>query len=235
MRWADFPDAAFPVRWVRARLFARRRSQLPPTSSQSPTSSSPRANRCRWLRTLKAQGFEAVIYLAPPTVDDAVRDEHAIVAGQGLAFVNIPIDFARPSEQDFELFAAVMRGPREAQGARALPDQPARVVAHVPLSHDCVARGSGARPTKQSRACGSRTTSGAAISSRNCAVTASPSSRTSGVAKSLPITDAMRVLRCRCHFAAIDLPALASRRKLVHGDSCENGWAPAAGPRAPDA
>ena len=63
-----------------------------------------------WLRTLKAQGFEAVIYLAPPTVEDAVRDEHAIVAGQGLAFVNIPIDFGRPSEQDYELFAAVMRG-----------------------------------------------------------------------------------------------------------------------------
>src|SRR5688500_10553753 len=43
----------------------------------------------RWLRTPKAQGFEAVIYLAPPTVDDAVRDEHTIVAGQGLAFVYI--------------------------------------------------------------------------------------------------------------------------------------------------
>jgi hypothetical protein len=33
-----------------------------------------------------AQGFEAVIYLAPPTVSDAVRDEAIIVGKQGLVF-----------------------------------------------------------------------------------------------------------------------------------------------------
>jgi protein tyrosine phosphatase (PTP) superfamily phosphohydrolase (DUF442 family) len=63
-----------------------------------------------WLRTLKAQGFGAVVYLAPPTVPDAVRDEASIVASQGLAFINIPIDFERPDERDYELFAAVLRG-----------------------------------------------------------------------------------------------------------------------------
>jgi len=61
------------------------------------------------LGTLKARGFEAVIYLAPPTVHDAVRDEQLIVTRQGLTYVNIPIRFERPTDADFEAFAAAMQ------------------------------------------------------------------------------------------------------------------------------
>jgi protein tyrosine phosphatase (PTP) superfamily phosphohydrolase (DUF442 family) len=61
------------------------------------------------LAGLKGQGFEAVIYLAPPTVMDAVRDEHLIVARQGLTFVNIPVQFDNPTEADFEAFASVLQ------------------------------------------------------------------------------------------------------------------------------
>ena len=53
---------------------------------------------------LAAEGFEAVIYLAPPTVSDAVKDEALIVARQGLVFVNIPIGFEHPTAKDFETF-----------------------------------------------------------------------------------------------------------------------------------
>jgi protein tyrosine phosphatase (PTP) superfamily phosphohydrolase (DUF442 family) len=60
------------------------------------------------LGQLKALGFDAVIYLAPPTVGDAVRDEQLIVTRQGLAFVNIPMRFDNPTEADFETFAAVL-------------------------------------------------------------------------------------------------------------------------------
>lgn len=60
------------------------------------------------LGELKAQGFEAVIYLAPPTVPDAVKDEPLILARQGLTYVNIPIRFSDPTEADFETFAAVL-------------------------------------------------------------------------------------------------------------------------------
>lgn len=60
------------------------------------------------LGTLSEQGFDAVVYLAPPSVPDAVRDEGAIVGAQGLMFVNIPIRFGNPTEQDFALFAAVL-------------------------------------------------------------------------------------------------------------------------------
>jgi protein tyrosine phosphatase (PTP) superfamily phosphohydrolase (DUF442 family) len=60
------------------------------------------------LAGLAAQGFEAVIYLAPPTVSDAVRDEAVIVGRQGLVFVNFPIKFDSPTEQDYDAFAAVL-------------------------------------------------------------------------------------------------------------------------------
>ena len=60
------------------------------------------------LAALGAQGFGADIYLAPPTVSDAVREEAAIVGRQGLVFVNIPINFDHPTEQDYETFAAVL-------------------------------------------------------------------------------------------------------------------------------
>ncbi len=61
------------------------------------------------LARLRDQGFEAVIYLAPPTVHDAVRDEAAIVGRQGLVFVNIPIAFDDPTGKDFDAFAGVLR------------------------------------------------------------------------------------------------------------------------------
>ena len=61
------------------------------------------------LEGLKAQGFEAVVYLAPPTVQDAVRDEARIVGGQGLVFVNIPVVFDNPTQRDFDTFVAVMK------------------------------------------------------------------------------------------------------------------------------
>ena len=61
------------------------------------------------LSSLKALGFDAVIYLAPATVSDAVRDEHRIVTGQGLIFINLPIPFDQPSAGDYETFAALLQ------------------------------------------------------------------------------------------------------------------------------
>lgn len=62
------------------------------------------------LAGLGAQGFEAVVYLAPPTVDDAVKDEAFIVARQGLVFVNVPMQWDHPTEQDFKVFSAALVG-----------------------------------------------------------------------------------------------------------------------------
>lgn len=60
------------------------------------------------LGRLGAQGFGAVIYLAPPTSSDAVAGEADIVRRQGLQFVNIPIEFGEPTEADFQAFVAAM-------------------------------------------------------------------------------------------------------------------------------
>lgn len=62
-----------------------------------------------FLETLKAQGYEAVVYLAPPTVGDALADEHKIVGKQGLVFVNIPIVWEKPTPADFDAFTRVMK------------------------------------------------------------------------------------------------------------------------------
>lgn len=69
------------------------------------TSGQPTADA---LAHLAEQGFKAVIYLAPPTVPDAIPNESDIVRRQGLEFVNIPIAFGEPSEADFEQFVEAM-------------------------------------------------------------------------------------------------------------------------------
>ncbi|GAA0748403.1 protein tyrosine phosphatase family protein [Ideonella azotifigens] len=60
------------------------------------------------LGKLGAQGFGAVIYLAPPTSSDAVKGEAEIVRRQGLQFTNIPIEFNKPGPQDFADFEKAM-------------------------------------------------------------------------------------------------------------------------------
>lgn len=76
-----------------------------PITPQLITSGQPSAAQ---LAALSAQGIEAVIYLAPPTVGDAVRDEPAILARQGIRYVNIPIPFDSPNETHFDAFAKAL-------------------------------------------------------------------------------------------------------------------------------
>jgi protein tyrosine phosphatase (PTP) superfamily phosphohydrolase (DUF442 family) len=61
-----------------------------------------------FLETLRSQGFEAVVYLAPPTVGDALAEEPKIVGRQGLLYVNIPIVWEAPTAADFQSFTRVM-------------------------------------------------------------------------------------------------------------------------------
>jgi protein tyrosine phosphatase (PTP) superfamily phosphohydrolase (DUF442 family) len=76
------------------------------------TSGQPNAEE---LSQLRAQGYGAVIYLAPPGVPDAVADEARIVGRQGLVFINLPIAFDAPSEADLQAFSALLQalGPRK--------------------------------------------------------------------------------------------------------------------------
>lgn len=70
------------------------------------------------LAQLGAQGFDAVIYLAPPTVSDAVADEPVLLQRQGLRYTNIPIPFNAPTAAHFDSFVAAMAA--EAESRRVL-------------------------------------------------------------------------------------------------------------------
>jgi len=61
------------------------------------------------LAGLSKLGFKAVIYLAPPTVRDAIADESEIISRQGMAFINIPIRWEKPTEADFQSFIDAMK------------------------------------------------------------------------------------------------------------------------------
>ena len=76
-----------------------------PITATLVTSGQPTANA---LAHLGAQGYGAVIYLAPTTVEDAVAGEAEIVRKQGLEWVNIPINFGKPTDEDVQTFFATM-------------------------------------------------------------------------------------------------------------------------------
>ena len=61
------------------------------------------------LAGLSKLGFQAVVYLAPPTVPDAVANEPEIIRNQGMEFVNIPIQWSKPTEANFQSFAETMK------------------------------------------------------------------------------------------------------------------------------
>jgi protein tyrosine phosphatase (PTP) superfamily phosphohydrolase (DUF442 family) len=61
-----------------------------------------------FLEKLKAEGYEVVIYLAPPTVGDAIAEEPLIVGRQKLVYVNIPVAFGAPTAADFQVFSRLM-------------------------------------------------------------------------------------------------------------------------------
>ena len=69
------------------------------------------------LATLSQQGFNAVIYLAPGSVPDAVTDEAELLARQRIQFIHIPIPFGSPTEAHFEALSAALQ---RLQGSKVL-------------------------------------------------------------------------------------------------------------------
>jgi protein tyrosine phosphatase (PTP) superfamily phosphohydrolase (DUF442 family) len=53
------------------------------------------------LSSLGSLGVQAVIYLAPSSVPDAVKNEPELLRAQGIEFVHIPIPFQKPTEEHF--------------------------------------------------------------------------------------------------------------------------------------
>ncbi len=57
---------------------------------------------------LPSKGVEVVVNLAPPTSSNALPGEAEKVTGQGLAYVQIPVDWERPDPQQFTQFVGVL-------------------------------------------------------------------------------------------------------------------------------
>jgi len=60
--------------------------------------------------TLRDAGVETIINLALSTSPRALPDEAAMLAGLGLRYIHIPVEFTAPTEADFEAFARAMDG-----------------------------------------------------------------------------------------------------------------------------
>ncbi len=68
-----------------------------------------------FLRKLRELGYEVVINLAPPQSHGSFGDEGGIVGAKGLVYVNIPVDFSKPTAEDFRMFTEVMKASRDKQ------------------------------------------------------------------------------------------------------------------------
>ena len=60
------------------------------------------------LQHLKAEGYDAVISLAPGNTADAVTDEAEILKAQGIEFVHVPIPWQAPEAKHLEATAAAL-------------------------------------------------------------------------------------------------------------------------------
>jgi protein tyrosine phosphatase (PTP) superfamily phosphohydrolase (DUF442 family) len=75
----------------------------------SPTIGTAGAPRHDQLEAVAAAGYRTVINLAPPGALGTLADESDAVARLGLHYANVPVDFSRPTAEDYVRFAALMR------------------------------------------------------------------------------------------------------------------------------
>lgn len=69
------------------------------------------------LGALGQLSFQAVVYLAPSSVQDAVKNEPELLAAQGIEFIHIPIPFGAPEESHAIAVSAALQ---RLQGKRVL-------------------------------------------------------------------------------------------------------------------
>ena len=62
-----------------------------------------------WLGSVGTQGYEVLVNLAPPQSHGSLMNEGGIVGSKGVKYVNIPVDFGKPTAEDFRFFSEVMK------------------------------------------------------------------------------------------------------------------------------
>ncbi len=61
------------------------------------------------LVTVKAGGYKTVVNLALGSAHNALADERSTVESLGMRYVHIPVEFDRPTAEDFDIFCNLMR------------------------------------------------------------------------------------------------------------------------------
>jgi protein tyrosine phosphatase (PTP) superfamily phosphohydrolase (DUF442 family) len=65
--------------------------------------------KAEWLATAGEEKYEVLVNLAPPQSHGSLMNEGGIVGSKGVKYVNIPVDFGRPTAEDFRFFSEVMK------------------------------------------------------------------------------------------------------------------------------
>ena len=65
------------------------------------SSGQPKADEFEWI---KQAGYQTVINLAMADSDNAIPNEGSIVAGLGMTYIHLPVDFANPTQLDLIRF-----------------------------------------------------------------------------------------------------------------------------------
>jgi protein tyrosine phosphatase (PTP) superfamily phosphohydrolase (DUF442 family) len=62
-----------------------------------------------WLGRVKELKYDVVVNLAPPQVHGSIPNEGGIVGSKGVTYINIPVDFGRPTPEDFRFFSEALK------------------------------------------------------------------------------------------------------------------------------
>ena len=61
------------------------------------------------LQRLSDEGYELVINLAPPDSYVSIHDEAYYIASSGVTYINLPVSWEKPAQNDFKQFSALLK------------------------------------------------------------------------------------------------------------------------------
>ncbi len=64
---------------------------------------------------IQKAGFTQVINLAPHDVENSIADEQSVVEQLGMTYSHIPVDFKKPTEEDYRQFTELMNAARASE------------------------------------------------------------------------------------------------------------------------
>ena len=67
----------------------------------------------RQFEMIQAAGFQHVVNLAPHQAENSLPDEAGLLAGMGITYTHIPVDFKDPTDADYAEFVQTLNGLRE--------------------------------------------------------------------------------------------------------------------------